>query len=814
MRAASMRGMNLISDLRFAFRSLRRRPGFTLVAAGTLAVGVGATAAIFSVANAVLLRSLPYPDSHELVSVWEDDIEDPSPEPGGQVSYLNFLDVRAEATTLESVAEYTTANLTVTGLGQAEVVTGAAVTPDFFQVFGARPVMGRTFTADESRYQGPDAVVVGESFWRTRLGGDPDVLGETIMISGRPHRIVGIAPGGFGFPSDAQLWVPIQNDNEGCGRGCVLYAAVGRVGPGSTLEEARAELEAIGARLRSGHPEENAGLTIRATSLRELVVGDVRTALWVLLGAVGMVLLIACANVANLILVRGGGRRTELAVRAALGASRPRLLGQLMTENAVLALAGGVGGLLLAAWGTSLLLRVAPANLPRMDEVALDGTTLLFSLGVVALTVLIFGLAPALRLADEGVAEAVRGGRGGVGERRGQRIRSTVLAAQVALSVMLLLGAGLMLRSLVRMQTVELGLEPENVAVFRLSLPGIRYDGPEERIRFMERLEGRLSGIPGVAAVATVVAVPFGPVDLSGGFRRTDLPEPEPGQGPSATYRGIDPDSREVLGLRLAAGRWVEESDRQGAEPVVLINQAAARLYWPGEDPIGKRMDVQISVGYSESEPRTVVGVVEDFRSDVVTEPEPTMLLPYAQTGASFPHVAIRYDGVSAASVLAAAREELASLDPALPMAQATTLRELIDDDMAASRFYMVLLGLFAAMAVALAAVGIYGLVAYLVVQRTREIGMRIALGARVAEVIRMVVWQGVAPALVGIAAGLLGALALGRVLAGILYQVEPTDPITIVGVSLLFLLVVVAATAVPARRASRIPPADALRAE
>ncbi len=807
--------MKLVPDLRFALRSLYRRPGFSLVAAGTLAVGIGATAAIFSVANAVLLRSLPYPDAHELVAFWEDDLTDPSPEPGGEVSHLNFLDVQAETETLESLAQYTNANLTVTGLGQAEVVAGGVVTPDFFRVFGARPILGRSFTEEESRYQGPDAVVVAESFWRTRLGADPGVLGTTLMIQGRPHPIVGVAPAPFDVPSGAQLWVPVQNNNAGCGRGCVILAAVGRVADASTPAQAEAELAAIADRLRAKYPNENADLALRSTSLRELMVGDVKTALWVLLGAVGMVLLIACANVANLILVRGGGRRAELAVRSALGASRRRIVAQLMTENTVLALAGGAGGVLLAGWGIALLVNLAPADLPRLDEVALDTTTLAFSLGVVALTVLLFGLAPALRLAGEGVAEAVRGGgRGGVGERRGHRVRAIVLAAQVGLSVVLLLGAGLMLRSLARMQSVELGLQPENVAVFRLTLPAARYEGPDERVRFMEQLDERLEGLPGVQGAATTVAVPFGPVSLVGSFVRPDLPEPEPGQAPGADYHVLDADALDVLGIRLASGRGFRGADRHGAEPVALINETAARRYFPGIDPVGMQIRVQISVGYPESAPRTIVGVIEDFRTQVTREPSPQMFVPYAQAGASFPHVVISFDGGSAASVLAAAREELAVLDPELPMAQPGTLDALVSAQTAAPRFYLVLLALFAAMAVGLAAVGIYGLVAYLVVRRTREIGMRIALGARVDEVIRMVIWQGTAPALVGLAGGFVGALALGRIIAGILYQVEPTDPLTYLATGLLLLLVVVAATAVPARRASRIAPAEALRAE
>ncbi|MEX2531625.1 MAG: ABC transporter permease [Gemmatimonadota bacterium] len=807
--------MQLLSDLRFAIRSLSRRPGFTLAVAGTLSLGIGATTAIFSVANAVLLRSLPYPDAHELALVWGDNRENPASRPGGQMSSPNFQDIQAEARSIESIALYTTANLTLSGDGPAEVVAGARATPDLFRVFASEPVLGRSFTADEARFEGPKAVVVSDGYWRTRLGGDPSALGDILTVNGESHPIVGVAPPGFGFPSDAQLWIPFQNNDEGCGRGCYLTAAVARLADNVTLDRARAELDELSANLEAAYMDSNANLVHRVTPLREIVVGDTGTALWILLGAVGMVLLIACANVANLILLRGGTRRTELAVRTALGAGRGRLLGQLMVENAVLASLGGAGGMLLAWLGTSTLPRLAPAGLPRMDEVGMDGTTALFALGVVALTVLVFGLAPSLRVSREGVAEAVRrNAHGGVGDRAGRRTRAGVLVAEVALSIMLLLAAGLMLRSLAGMQSVDLGLTTADVAVFRLALPNARYDGPDARLAFVHRLEERLNGIPGVESVATGLAIPFGTVNLDGSFIRPDLPEPEPGQGPSAAYRTLDPDAFEVLGIEVVQGRAFEETDRHGAPPVALINRAAAARYWPGEGPVGKGMRVQLSAGYPEVEPRTVVGIVDDFRSQVTSPAGPEMYMPSAQVGGSFPHVAIRAPGRPSHTVLAEARAVLASLDPELPLIQPSSLDAMVDEQMAAPRFYLVLLSLFAVMAVALAAVGIYGVVAFMLVQRTREIGMRIALGARAGRVVRMVVWQGLGPALAGLAIGLAGALALGRMISGILFEVAPTDALTWTGASALLLGVVAAATALPAHRATRIPPAEALRAE
>ncbi len=801
-------------DIRHALRTLARHPGFTAVAAGTLALGIGATTALFSVANAVLIRSLPYPAPDELVVIWEQDRTDPSTGPGGEVSVPNFRDLRGAATRLEAAAQYTRTNLTLSGLdATAELVPGGAVSAELFDVFGATPILGRTFTAEEQRYGGPDAVVVSESFWRGRLGGDPSVLGTTLMIAGAPHPIVGIAPAGFAFPDGARLWVPIQNNDEGCGRGCVIFNAVGRLADHATLEGAREELESVAVRLEAEHPDTNTNTTFAVAPLRDLVVGDVRRALWVLFGAVGMVLLIACANVANLILVRGEGRRTELAVRSALGADRGRLVREIMVENTLIVAVGGAVGLVLAWSGMRLLLRLAPADLPRLDEVTLDPATLLFGVGVMAVTVLVFGLAPAIRLGSRAPAAALGGSRGALGARGERRLRSGVLVAEIALSVMLLLGAGLMVRSLARMQAVELGLETDDVAMFRISLPSARYPDADTRVRFVDGLTARLEAIPGVRAVIPVVGPPLGDVDLVSGFTRVDRPEPAAGEGPTARYRAVGAGAFQLLGVEVTRGREFRPSDRHDAPPVAMVNETAARRYWPGEDPIGKRMDLQISVGYPESQPRTIVGVVADFRDNVAGPPGPEMYVPYDQAGASFPHMLLALDGPHSAA-LREARSAIAALDPQLPMIGATTLDEQVARELAAPRFYMLLLGLFALLAVALAAVGIYGVVAYAVVQRTGEIGMRMALGARVAQVIRLVVWEGALPALLGLGIGLLGALALGRVIAGILFQTAPTDPVTYMAAAGLLLLVVLAATALPAARAARIPPADALRSE
>ena len=811
---------HLLRDLRYATRSLLRRPAFLIVATATLALGIGATTAIFSVVHGVLLRSLPYPDSDRIVVIWEADRREPG-SLGGQMSHPNFVDYRAQSRTVESMAQLRGANLTVTGLGDAMLVRGGNVTPDFFRVLGVDLVMGRSFTPEENLPGGPRAVVVGEGFWREHLAGVPDVLGTLLQVNGEAHTIVGVAPADLQFPADARLWTPARNDDAGCGRGCVLYATIGRLGPGVTLERSESELATIADRLEEEYPVENVQTTAGVARLQDVQVGEVQTALLLLMGAVVMVLLIACANVANLMLVRGGSRATELAVRAALGAGRPRLLSQLMTESLVLGLAGGAGGVLLAAWGVRALRGLAPPGIPRLDEIAVSGPTLGFAVAIAIVTSLLFGLAPALQLSRIPLGSSLREGRGRVG---GRRIgRSAIVAAELALSVMLLLGAGLMLRSLLRLNAVDLGFDPAGVVTFRLSLPDARYPTPDDAVVFMGQLEQRLASMPGIERVAVAVAPPFGTAVLASSLDRTDQPPRPPGEGMSYYWRAIGPGFLELMNIPLVSGRDFEEADRAGSIPVALITRRAAEAYFPGEDPVGKQVELDLSTGYPEDAPRTIVGVVENVRMDLSPEaPYEELWIPYAQAGASFPNVLLE-SRRPAGEELADARRELASLDPLLPMAQPGAVLESVDAAKAPTRFYVLLLTLFAVLAVLLAAVGIYGVVAYLVLQRTREIGVRMALGARVREVVQLVVWQGLRPAIVGLLAGLGIAVAAGRILrsvsadeglTGILRDVTTRDPLIFAAATALLLGIVVVACLVPARRAAGIAPSSALRNE
>jgi putative ABC transport system permease protein len=798
----------LIQDLRIAVRSIARRPVFALVAVATLALAMGATTALFSVVEGVLLRPLPYPDSARIVSVWQTARDNPQPNAGGSVSHVNFLDWQRAASSFESAALYTGASYIVTGGSDTSVVPGADVTSDFFKVFGVALVRGRTFTPAEMSAHGPRVVVVSEGFWRDRLGARPDVIGSTVEISSRPWEVVGVAPAGFAFPRNAELWTPVQNDDQACGRDCVFLNGIARLKPGVSVGAARQELRAVAQRLESAYPAANRNTTIALTTLQDEIVGDVRPALVMLLGAVFMVLLIACANVANLLLVRGATRQTEIAMRIALGAGRLRLLRLLLSEGLVLAAAGAVGGVLLAAWGIDLLKRLAPAGMPRLGDVRFDALTFVFALAVGATTVVLFALGPALHAMATPPTSLI-GGRGEASSGRARWSRSGLLVAEVALSLMLLLGAGVLVRSLVRLQAIEPGFDPDGLTIFTVALLPAGYPQPADVVRGFDRITDRLRATPGVQSVAAVNGLPLGPSENVFNFARTDRPAPEPGTAPIALYRVVDPPYFATMGIPIVAGRAFTAADRDGAQPAVIINRRMADRFWPGEDPIGQLIRVSNS-----EQPRQIVGVAADVRSQSLTElPNPEMYVPEAQAANRALTLVVR-SGLPAGQILTAAREAVRQIDPKLPLIRPGTERALVDAELARPRFNLLLLGLFAGVAIALAAVGIYGVVAYAVAQRRREIGVRIALGASGSEVVRMVLRDGMKPVAAGLVLGTAGALAIGRVMAGLLYQVEPNDPATLAAAAVVLLAVSVFACFVPARRAARIAPADALRGD
>ena len=792
-------------DLRVAVRTLVRHRSFTLVATLTLALGIGATTALFSVVYAVLLKPLPYTGSERLLAIGQVTKGSGQHAVDGSVSHLNYLDWKREARTVQSMALWSRSRVIVTNLGDAEVFDAATVSPDFFRVFEALPIAGRTFSEEEDRPAGPLAIVVSHGFWQARLGGRMDVLSQAVEIGGRLRPVVGVAPPGFDFPHGANFWLPVASDDQQCGRGCVYSNVIARLNDGVAVEAARAELVSIAASLETEFPAANAGVTVDVMTLRDRTVGDVRLALSILLAAVGMVLLIACANVANLVLVRGTARQGELAVRNALGAGRRGLVSYLLAENVVLALAGGVTGLMLAAWGVDTLKWLAPASLPRLEEIAFDTPAFLFSLGLVALTTLLFGLGPSIRLSRVPLMRAL-GQRGGI-DGSGGAGRTGLLVTEVALALVLLLGAGLMLRSLAAQQRIDPGWRSEGITTFLISLPAARY--PADRVvSTFDRLEAELAAAPGVEAVARISGLPLGTSENVLNFTRADRPAPDPGQVPSALYRVVDPEYFETLGIAIESGRAFTASDRTPAPRVAIVSRQLAQTYFPGEDAVGR------IIRMGTPEPIEIVGVVANVRSQQLqSDAAPEMYVPHAQAGSRAITFVVK-STLPPARVLDDAREVVRRLDTRLPLVFPGSLRELENAALARPRFYLWLLGLFAALAVTLAAVGIYGVVAYAVTERTREIGVRLALGASRREVLGLMLWYGLRPTFAGVVAGLAMAAAAGQLIRGLLYQVEPSDPVTFVSVTLLLVSVAGLACVVPAVRASRVAPAEALRTE
>ena len=795
----------LLQDLKIAVRTLIRQRTFSLVAILTLALGVGATTAIFSVVYGILLRPLPYAQSNRLVTLGQTAKDDPQEPVDGSSSHVNFLDWKRSSKTISSMALYSGSRAVISNQGAADVVRIGSVTPGFFDVFRATPIQGREFTEEENQPTGPRAVVVSYGFWQDRLGSRPDVLSQSVEISGVPWPIVGVAPRGFDFPNGARLWLPVRNNDQQCGRGCVYLNGIGRLADGATVGAARDELAAIAAALERDFPGANLNVTVMVQSLHDRTVGSVQLALVVLLAAVTMVLLIACANVANLLLVRGTARQSEIAVRTALGAGRRGLVSYLLTENLVLAVVGGGLGLLLALWGIEVLTAIAPTNLPRLDDVRFDAPTFVFALAIVLATALIFGLGPSLSLSRVSLARAL-GQRGSVGSARPRWTRSMLLVSEVALSLILLLGAGLLLRSLWALQRTDLGFDPSGSTVFTVSLPPARYPA-EQVIATHERLDERLAAMPGVTGVARISGLPLGPSENVLSFTRPDLPPPAPGQAPNALYRVVDPEYFATMRIPVLSGRAFVPADRDGAQRVVVISRRMADVFWPGEDPLGRPIQIGSRAG-------VVVGIVANVRSQTLaTAAQPEMYVPHAQSGQRSMMYVIK-SHLGAAQVLGASREVVKQLDARLPLIGPSSMEEVVDEHLARPRFYLVLIGLFAVLSVVLAAIGIYGVVTYVVAQRTREIGLRMALGARQSQVVGLMLWQGLRPAALGMVIGLAAAIGAARLIRGLLYEVQPYDPITFGGMSVALLAVVLIACAIPAHRASGVAPAEALRGE
>ena len=797
----------MLSNVRHALRSLRRAPAFTLAAVATLALGIGANTAIFSVVNSVLLDPLGYPDPDRLVIVWGRHATI-----GQETASLpDFLDWRAGARSFETLAAMTHTRFNLTGAGEPEVVRGALTTAGLFRAFGVVPSVGRGFREDEERGAAPRVAMLGEGYWRRRFAGQADIIGRQILLSGAPYTVVGIVPDALRLEQPVEVWTPLVTDSTRHRRADFL-TVFGRLRPGVTRERAQEEMTTIARRLEAQYPESNAQWGAEVVSLREQMVGEVRPALLVFMGAVGLVLLIACANVASLMLARVAGRSREMTVRSALGASRTRLAAELLLESVLLGLLGGGLGLLLASWGIDALRSLAPGTIPRSEEIGLDLRVLGFTLALALATGALFGLAPVWRLARrdlrDGLGEGSRGVAGGSGIHRA---RSALVFAEVALAFVLLVGAALLLRSFERLQDVDPGFSSDRVLTARVTLPRVKYAADAAWLAFGDRLLAEAEAQPGVRSAALVSDAPLGDSPPYWSFEIQGTEAPRDGSVQDAAVFTASAGYFETLRIPLVEGRFHDATDRVDGEAVVVINQAMARRYWSGKRALGARITLGDS-GNPDARWLTVVGVVGDVRHERLSDQAyPQIYLPFAQAPTRSMVLAVRAEG-DPASLAPVIRRSLAELDADLPLANVTTLEERKAASLARPRVNAAVIGGFALAALVLAAVGIYGVVAYSVVQRTRELGIRMALGAGRGTLLRMVIRQGMMPVLGGMALGLAGALAGGRVLRSLLFGVAAGDPATLVAVTFFLVSVALAAIYLPARRAARSDPMAALR--
>jgi putative ABC transport system permease protein len=808
----------LLSDVRYAARTLRKNPGFTAAAVLSLALGIGANTAIFSVVDAALLRPLPYAEPDGLVLAW--GASRATGHDRNQVSFTDTVDWRAQNTVFEELSAYDSWTPLLSGSGEPERVAAALVGEGFFGLMRARPLVGRLFTAEE-QVDGHDRVVVlSYGMWQRRFGGDPGVVGASLSLNGSPHTVVGVLPADFhSLPSNlldapADLYRPLGEVYDDAFRSNRHMRAIARLAPGVTLERAQAEMDLITRRLEREHELTNVNYGVRLASLREDLVGNVRPALLALLGAVALVLLIACANVANLLLARMGARRRELAVRAALGATRARLVRQALTESLLLALAGGAVGLLLAAWCVGAIELLGSEILVLANDVRIDPRVLGFTLAVAAATGVAFGLAPALQGSAPDLTEALKDGARGAtaGPGRG-RLRSALVVAEVAMTLVLLVGAGLLVKTVGRLQGVDPGFDPQNAVSMNVWLPAATYPNGESRMAFFDRLLERVAALPGVEAAGVTNVLPSGSNFDRFAVEAEGQPRP-PGEGAEVDRYVVSQGYLRAMRIPVLRGRALTERDGPDAPPVVLVNETLARSLWPGEDAVGKRVRSPQTAAGEERPWLTVVGVVGDVRQYGLDRPATRQVyFPYAQSPRSAMTLVVRAPAESS-GLVAAVRREVLAVDPNQAVFDVATLEQVLADSIALRRLATILLGLFTAVALALAAVGVYGVVAYTAAQRTHEIGIRMALGARPEDVLRLVVGQGMRLAIAGIVVGLVAARVLSGLLESLLFEVRAADPAIYAAGAAIAAAVAAAACAAPAARAARVDPMVALRHE
>ena len=809
----------MFQDLQFGLRMLLKRPGFTFVAVLTLALGIGANTAIFSVVYTVLLRPLPFAEQEQLVTLWKQDTT--ANTPFVELALAEVGDWQQQSNSFASIAAMPATvygyGYVLTGKGEAVQLESAKVTGSFFSLLGAQPARGRVFTESDDQVNGPKVVVLSDRVWRERFNSDPNIIGQTITLTEQGFTVIGVMSAKFEFPKGVDLWLPIKTvvtARQTESYGASFMTAVGRLKPGVTTAQAETEMNTIISRIAAAHPEmDAAGHRIVITPLAEHLFGDARPALWLLLAATGMLLLIATANITNLSLARATARRREFAVRAALGAGRLRLVRQLLTESFLLALAGGVGGVLLSNWLIDLLVRVAPADIPRIEEVSLNVTVLLFSLGITLLTAILCGLVPALTASRINLNQRLsEGGSKMSGERSGSRTRNLLVIAEVAVTVVLLAGAVLILRSFVNLSRLDTGFDPANTLTMHLRLQGQKYGTPESRREFYRQLIERLEARPGIEAASAVLIRPMeGTVGWDVPFALEGQSETEAKKNRVPNFEAITPHYFRTFKLPVKAGREFTDFDTDQSQPVAIISETmATTMFGAGVDPIGKRLKLDLR----DSPWRTIVGVTADTRHRALQDVRFDLYIPFAQWPMAFiNHFAVRTK-TDAMAMLPTVRSEVAALDPAQAITRVATMEQLIETNLAQPRFSAVLLNWLSGLALLLAAVGIYGVLAYSVAQRTGEFGVRLALGAQGADILKLVIGQGMRLVGTGLLVGLIASFGLTRLITKLLFGVSATDPMTFAGIALMLMAVALLACWLPARRATKVSPLQALRHE
>jgi len=802
-----------LNDVRYAFRNLIKRPAFTLIAAITLALGIGANTAIFSSVYALLLKPLPFPELNHVVAVW-----DSYPSRGvkrNEVSMANYLDWQSQNQSFEQLALYRWWSANLTGIDPPERIQAFLITANFLDTLGVKPIMGRNFTADENQ-PGKDAVtILTHDLWQRRFGGDPNILGKTITLDGTARTIVGVMPESFKYPANVEVYSPIGITPKMAGnRQFNSYYVVGRLKPGASVQSAQADIDNITARLEQQYPETNTGARATVFPIVADTVRKYETGLWMAMAAVGFVLLIACANVANLMLARASGRQKEIALRAALGASRWRIVRQLLTESSIVALLGGALGILVAVWGIDALRAANPGDAakfaPGWDQLGINFTVLVFTIALSLLSGLLFGLAPALQISKPNLNDDLKeGSRQSSG--RSNRLRSSLVVAEVALSLVLLVGAGLFFRSFITLFATDPGFNPDNVLTMNLILPSAKYKEEQQSVAFYSDLIQRVKAEPGVQSAAAVNYLPLGGSNSSDAYLIDGEAEPAPGNENIGRYRSCTPDYFTTMQIPVLKGRSFTEQDKPGAPLVVIVNEALARKHWPGQDAVGKRLRLQAPL--DKAPWMEVVGVIKDVKHELDIEVTPEFYLPHAQD-VWRSMVVVARTTVDPASLAGSFRQHVWAIDKDQPVFDVRTMQEVRSMSVALQQFNSLMIGIFALVALLLASIGIYGVMAFAVTQRTREIGIRMALGARKTDVLKLVVANGMKLALIGLVIGLVASWALTRFISNLLFGVQPTDPLTFTVVSVCLLAAAFLACYLPARRATKVDPLEALRYE